>query len=92
MVQTVGGYTSRGVMGQTVGGYTSSGVMPPLERRDGPDRWWIHLERRDGPDIFFGTERRETAVRDALDHAARGFFLGILFRCWQIDVTAGSRN
>jgi hypothetical protein len=34
-------------MGQTVGGYTSSGVMPPLERRDGPDRWWIHLERRD---------------------------------------------
>jgi hypothetical protein len=38
MVQTVGGYTSRGVMGQTVGGYTSSGVMPPLERRDASPR------------------------------------------------------
>lgn len=39
-----------------------------LERVEFSD---VRLERRDGPDIFFGTDRRETAVRDGLDYAVR---------------------
>jgi hypothetical protein len=46
----------------------------------------IRLERRDGPDIFFGTERRETAVRDALDHVARA--LGAILRDPELGVRA----